>query len=57
MNDLMLIGIGLVVVLLIIAGIGLTVRKFRTIPRKQEPVYDEVAEQAQPEAAQKHERE
>ena len=48
MNDLMLIGIGLIVVLLVLIGIGLTVRRFRNIPRRQKPVAKDVAEQAQP---------
>lgn len=48
MNDLMLIGIGLIVVLLVLIGIGLTVRRFRNIPRRQKPVVKDVAAQAQP---------
>lgn len=50
MNDLMLIGIGLTVVLLVLAGVALTVRKFRTIPRCQKPVLFAGAAQAQPDA-------
>ena len=50
MNDLMLIGIGLVVVLLVLTGVALTVRKFRTIPRCQKAVLFTGAAQAQPDA-------
>lgn len=48
MNDLMLIGIGLIVALLVLTGVGLTVRRFRNMPRRQKPVSKNVAAQAQP---------
>lgn len=48
MSDAMLLAVGALVFGLMFIGIALTIVEFRRIPRKQEPVFEEVAFQAQP---------
>ena len=48
MNDGLLLAVGILVFSLMLVGIILTVFEFRKIPRRQPPVFKDVAYQAQP---------
>ena len=47
-SDAMVWGLGAAVVVLALIGIGLTIKKFKNIPRRQKPVDEDVAYQARP---------